>query len=112
MEELMKQLTPGQIKWSKHIKEQAKSGMSQSGYCRLNDLNIKTFYSQKVKISKLKITEVNNAQSLFLPFQQASNKNEFSIKLNSGVELKFDSLPDPVWISQVISAMNAENVIS
>ncbi len=109
----MNNLSPRRKLWLKHIQNQQTSGLSQSSYCKIHQLNVKSFSSNKSQLAKyIPMEEISENQNIFIPLVSNKRSDSFSIKLNSGIELIFEELPDPNWMSKLLSEMSSNNAPS
>lgn len=100
---MTKQPSQKQQFWINHIKNHQQSNLTQAEYCKQHNINNKSFSSQKSQLSK---NIINQTESLFLPLQTAKKNNSFSIKINNGMEIKFDSIPEPIWIAKLLNSID------
>lgn len=92
--------------WNKVIEGYESSGLSKAEYCKNQKLPANKFYYWCIKLRPdLKSSPLGNqsSKSEFIPFKATKVESPFTIIFNSGPELKFNSLPDPVWIANLIS---------
>ena len=97
--------------WLDHIKNFLKSDMSQIEYCKLHNLAKGSFSARKSLFKKQGKLSSSNSE-MFVPIKTKVKKEEFSIKLSSGLELAFSREPDPAWIAKVICEMRSINAFS
>jgi hypothetical protein len=103
-------LLKNQSFWISHIKAQLSSGLSQAEYCRRENLKSGTFSSRKAML-KGHSDLCKSSPLIHVPLTPAVPKGSISIKLANGIELKFDTLPDPLWLSEVVRKMDFDDAL-
>ena len=99
--------------WIDHITSYQQSGLSQTEYCRRMKLNVKSFSARKSMLLK-SATADDEKGFVKVPLNKKDvlvQKDVVIIRLPNGMELKFDNLPDPSWLSKVIRSMGADDVV-
>lgn len=84
--------------WQEQIQRQQESGLSIKKYCLKEGLILSKFYHYKKNLKP------PTAQSDFLSLEEQSKKS-FTMTLTGGSILKFDSLPDPTWLGEVLGSI-------
>lgn len=104
----MKKLSKADLFWKNHIKQFQLSELSQVDYCRMHNLNAKSFSARKSKFQREhREYQVESNKQNFIPINE---KNElFKIKLSSGLELSFDKTPDPLWLASILKSIGTEH---
>ena len=99
--------------WEKIIKVYEQSNLGKAEFCYKQKISAGQFYYWCNKLrpdlkSEQHVT-VGKGES-FLPVKTSKKYEEsFSIKINNGIEIKFASFPEPLWIAQVLSSVGEAN---
>ena len=98
--------------WEKIIFAFEKSNLGKSKFCKMNNLNLNHFYYWCNKLrpdlkSKAHISRPN--YSLFLPAKTKNNDNSFCITLKKGQNVRFSSLPEPLWMAKFVKSFGNLN---
>lgn len=88
--------------WLDHFKKFEQSGLSQIQYCKMNNINHKSFSAQKSLLRKNSKKSEHN----FVPLIDKSSDTLFILKLSNGMEISFNQTPDPHWIGQMIKSLD------
>ncbi len=88
--------------WLNHVKKWQKSGVAQAQYCRLNNINHKTFSSKKSVFKNNNLLETEDSEQNFIPINTVES---FKVKISGGVELTFDKAPDVNWFSKLLTTL-------
>lgn len=96
--------------WSKIVDDYSSSGLGKAEYCKLNKLNVNQFYYWCAKLRPdLKSLQFssNTSSSDFVAVKTpvATKQVSFSIKLSTGLEINFDTLPDTTWMANFITTL-------
>ncbi len=92
-----------QKQWQEVIIKQQQSGLSAAQFCRNENINQKYFSLRKVQLKKSKINEPVFTK---VNIKSATVDNltfEYNLKNST---LKFNSLPDVLWLSKLISTLS------
>ena len=93
--------------WRKIIEGYESSGLSKADYCKSQKISKNKFYYWCAKLRPdLKSPKHTHqvSESSFIPIK-STRSEVFTIILSSGLELKFDKLPDPNWIANLINSV-------
>lgn len=99
--------------WEKIIKIYEQSNLGKAEFCYKQKISAGQFYYWCNKLrpdlkSEQHVT-VGKGES-FLPIRTSEKKEkQFSIKINNGIEIKFDSPPEPLWIAQLLNSVERLN---
>lgn len=94
--------------WDKFVELYQKSGLSKADYLRSQKITDGQYYYY-AKFHRNKIQAADSVTSM--PVVQKQNfipmisKKEFKIKINDSIGLTFDSLPEPVWMANLIKSI-------
>jgi hypothetical protein len=97
--------------WTKVIKAYQKSGLSKSKYCSQNNIKVSQFFYWCNKLyPDLKSIEhsARAKKNDFLPVLSAV-KPSLAIELSNGLKVKFESIPEPIWLSKLLSSIGQIN---
>ena len=98
--------------WEKIIKHYEQSNLGKAEFCNKQNLRPSLFYYWCSKLRpdlKSKINVSRAKESLFLPIKTTKKEKSFSISLRNGIEIKFDSLSDPLWIAKLLKSVGELN---
>ena len=95
------QLSKAQKFWKHHIEKFQSSGLTQVQYCKKNGLNKSSFSAQKCELKRSGLLQKKSSREL-TNFIGVKGPKSFSITLNSGVSLQFDSIPDALWLRKFL----------
>jgi len=99
--------------WQKIINSYQQSGLTKADFCKKQNLRPNQFYywCNKFRPDLKSQQHVANAKNeSFLPIKTSSIKEKsFSIKINDGVEIRFDTIPEPIWIAKLLNSVGELN---
>ena len=100
--------------WEKIIQAFEQSNLGKAEFCNKQKLSVSQFYYWCNKLrpdlkSEVHIARANVRESSFLPIKTTTKNETFSIKVNNGIEIKFDSTPEPIWIAKLINSVGEQN---
>ena len=94
--------------WKKIIKIYEQSNLEKSDFCKKHKLAASQFYYWCNKLRpdlKSQMHVSRSKESAFLPIKTTQKEKSFSIILSNGLKVKFDFLPEPSWIANLISSV-------
>lgn len=98
--------------WDNFIERYEKSGLSRADFLRSQKITEgQYYYYAKFHRNKIQAQE----SSTTLPVVQKSNfipmvsQKEFKITISNSIGLTFDSLPEPIWIANLIKSIGNFN---
>ena len=99
--------------WDKLVELYQKSGLSKADFFRSQKITEgQYYYYAKFHRNKIQAQDLSTT----LPMVQKSNfipmvsQKEFKITINNSIGLTFDSLPEPIWIANLIKSIGNFNV--
>ena len=99
--------------WLKIIHSYENSNLGKAEFCKKQNLRPNQFYywCNKLRPDLKSEQHVATAKGeVFLPIKTSSKtEGSFSIKINNGIEIKFDSPPEPHWIARLLSSVGELN---
>ncbi len=78
--------------WREHFKKWSESGLTQTEYCRINNLKATRFTYWKTKFNNLKVTRKTNLPIEFIQISDQTMVTGF-LKLNVGADFQIE-IPD------------------
>ncbi len=91
-------------KWLAIIQKQQQSGLKAAQFCRKENIGEKYFSKIKNQLSQ---NQVNSPQAFTkVNIKPASNHKEPMTYMYKGSTLKFEKLPEPKWLSQLLSSLS------
>ena len=92
--------------WGKLIELYQKSGLTKAEFLRSQKITEGQYYYY-AKFHRNKIQESTNSlpvihKTNFIPMV---SQKEFKIKINNSILLTFDSLPEPIWMANLIKSV-------
>ena len=78
--------------WQEHLKKWSESGLTQTAYCRINNLKASRFTYWKIKFNNLKVTRKTNLPVEFIQISDQPMATG-SLKLNIGTDFQIE-IPD------------------
>ena len=91
-------------KWLAIIQKQQQSGLSAAQFCRNESINQKYFSTCKRQLLK----ELENSSPVFTRIETKHYSRQdiaFEYQYENSI-LKFNQLPDPKWLSQLLSTLS------
>jgi hypothetical protein len=98
--------------WEKIIRVYEQSNLGKAEFCHKQKISAGQFYYWCNKLRpdlKSEIHATREKESSFLPIKTIKKEETFTIKINNGFEIKFDSLPEATWIAKLLNSVEKLN---
>lgn len=99
--------------WEKIILKYEESNLCKSDFCKELKISTEQFYYWCNKLrpdlkSEKHLLSALPKKSDFLPIKTTIKNEGFSIKINSNMVIKFDELPEPNWMANLINSIGKQ----
>ena len=105
----MKNIERSPEKWLEIFKVYEKSNLGKAEFCKINDLSTPKFYywCKKLRPDLKSEQHVERSSKTDFISIKATKANEvFSILIKDHMKIKFDSIPEPIWIAKLFTCIN------
>jgi len=100
-------LTEKQQYWSDTLQLAEQSGHSLAEYARLNNIPPQKLYQWRSTLKKQETTTEISTESHFTRVVSTTTLSSLSVQLPN-VQLRFSTLPDPVWLAELLNRYSAQ----
>ena len=95
-------LTEKQKYWSGKLQQAESSGHTLAEYARLNNIPAQKLYQWRSTLKKQEATTEVSTEHHFTRVVSTSTLSSMTLQLPQA-QLKFTTLPDPVWLSEILN---------